>query len=297
MMCLKPILLVSAVVCLINADKTPLKDRIFNCKLIPFKKHHSIFESIIPSIITPPVDSAVPGEYTVHAGGTKFSTEPVLVPTAVPAEPKLEVQNPQPQEVQNPPQPDVQYPPQQEVQYTPQSEVQYAVPPQPDVQYPVPQQEGQPPAAPQQEVQNTPLQQPLYPPQHESQRPAQHHVEQNLPPLNEGLYPPQHDGQYYQLKSKGMYYPPPNYQGFTTNNFPYNYPIYGQNVLRSVKPLDGQTYPLQQHPYRVNMFIRQPIPYYNPEHVYGQYTAPLYNYEPQMPRTAQALTGKKAKSP
>ncbi|NP_001191988.1 uncharacterized protein LOC100161332 precursor [Acyrthosiphon pisum] len=288
MMCFKAILLVSAIVCLINAEYIPLKERIFKCKLIPFKKHHSIFDGIIPSIITSPADPAVPDEYTVPAGGTTFGTDPVPVPTAeVPVEPHREVQNPPPQEVQHPPQPDVHYPPQPDVQY----------PPQPEVQYPVPQQEGQPPVAPQQEVQNTPLQQPLYPPQHEGQRPAQPNVEQILPSSNEGLYPPQHNGQYYQLQNTGMYYPPPNYQGFITNNVPYNYPVYGQNILRSVKSLDGQTYPLHQRPYRVNMFIRQPNPYYNAPQVYGQYAAPQYNYVPQMPRTAQALTGKKSKSP
>ncbi|XP_060866749.1 calcium-binding protein P-like [Metopolophium dirhodum] len=321
MMCFKAILLVSAIVCLISAEYIPLKERIFKCKLIPFKKHHSIFDSILPSIMTSPADSAVPDEYTVPEGGTTFGTEPVPVPTAVPVEPHREVQNPPPQEVQHPPQPDIQYPPQLEVQYPPQSDVQYPpqpsvqyppqpevqyppkpdvqYPTQPEVQYPVTQEEGQPPAAPQQVVQNTPLQQPLYPPQHEGQRPAQHHVEQNLPSSNEGLYPPQHNGQYYQLQNTGMYYPPPppNYQGFTTNNVPYNYPVYGQNVLRSVKSLDGQTYPLHQLPYRVNMFIRQPNPYYNAPQMYGQYAAPQYNYVPQMPRTAQALTGKKAKSP
>ncbi|CAI6348138.1 unnamed protein product [Macrosiphum euphorbiae] len=319
MMCFKAILLVSAIVCLISAIDIPLKERIFKCKLTSFKKHHSIFEGIIPSILTSPADPAVPDEYTVPAGGTTFGTEPVPVPTAVTVEPHREVQNPPPQEVQHPlpqevqhppqpdvqhpPQPDVQYPPQPEVQYPPQPEIQYPpqpeiqYPPQPEVQYPVPQQEGQPPAAPQQEVQNTPQQQHLYPPQHDGQRPAQPHVEQILPPSNGGLYPPQHNGQYYQLQNTGMYYPPPNYQGFTTNNVPYNYPVYGQNVLRSVKSLDGQTYPLLQRPYRVNMFIRQPSPYYNAPPVYGQYAAPQFNYVPQIPRTAQALTAKKAKSP
>lgn len=256
-------MLVSAIVCLVSAEKIPLKQRIFKCKPIPFKKHHSIFESIIPSIVVSSVDSAdVPGEYNnVPAEVTTLGTDPV-----VPAEPQQEEQNP---------------PPLQEVQY----------PPQPEVQYPVSQQEVQPAVAPQQEVvQNPPEQRPLYPPQHEGQ---QHYTEQNPQFSN-------NNGPYYLPQTEGMYYPPPNYQSFTTNNVPYNYPVYGQNMLRSVQSLDGglQTYPPQQRPHRVNLLIRKPVQYYsnNAPPLYDQYTVPQYNYVSQAPRTAQAITGGKAKS-
>ncbi|XP_060852148.1 ataxin-2 homolog [Rhopalosiphum padi] len=269
MMCFKAIVLVSAIACLISAEKKSLlKDRIFHCKHIPFKKH-SIFDLVIPSIEpSPPVDSAVPVGYTIPTEVTTLGAEPL--PTQEPAVPQ--------QEVQYPTQPEMQYP-------TSQQEAQSPVAPQQEVQNP-----------PQQEVQNPPQQQPLYPPQHEGQRPAQHSVAQN-PPSNEGLYPPQHNGQYYppqnggqyyQPHNEGLYYPPPNYQGFT-NYAPYNYPVYGQNVLRSVKSLDGQTYTTHQRPQRVNMFIRQPTPYYNAPHPYGFYAAPQYNYEPQAPKIPKAL--------
>ncbi|XP_022178304.1 calcium-binding protein P-like [Myzus persicae] len=305
MMCLKAIVLVSTIVCLINAEMIPLKERIFKCKLLQLKKHHSMLESIFPSIVASPVDSAVTGEYIVPDGVTTVGTDPAPVPTAVPIAPHQEEQNPPPQEVQYPqqevqhPPQEVQYPPQevqhppQEVQYPPQTvqypsqpEIQYPL--QPEVQYPVPQQEGQPTAAPPQEVQNPPQQRPLYPPQHNVQY---------YPPQNEGqYYQPQNEGQYYQPQNEGVYYPPPNYQGFTTNNVPYNYPVYGQNVLRSVKSLDGQTNMLHQRPYRLNMLVRKPITYYNAPPVYDQYAAPQYNYVSQAPRTAQALTGSKSKT-
>lgn len=275
MMCFKIIVLLSAIACLISAEKRSLKERIFNCKLIPLKKHHSIFDSVIPSIEhSLPVDSAVPIDYTVPTGVPTLGIEPVPTPL-----------------------PDV---PEQEVQYPPQQEVQYPL--QPEAQYPAPQQEGQPPVMPQQEmlnppqqevqnppqpeVQNPPQQQILYPPQHEGQRPSQHYIAQN-PPSNEGLYPPQHNGQYYSFQNEGLYYAPSNYQGFT--NVPYNYPVYGQNVLRSVKSFDGQMYTTHQQPYRINMHIPQPIPYYNNPLAYGLYTAPQYNYVPQQPKTPKAL--------
>ncbi|XP_025199663.1 fibrous sheath CABYR-binding protein-like [Melanaphis sacchari] len=272
----KAIVLVSVIVCLISAEKKSLKERIFNCKLLPFKKHHSIFNGAIPSIESSlPIDFAVPINYAVSTEVTTHDTE--LLPTPSPAVSQQQVQ----------------YPPQQEVQYPSQPEIQY--PPQPEVQYPEPQQQGQPPVVsqqevqnppqqevqnpPQQEVQNPPQQQPLYPPQHEGQRPAQYLVAQNSPSY-EGLYPPQHTGQYY---------PSPNYQDTTYYNVPYNYPVYGQNVLRSVKSVDGQTYTTYQHPYKMNMFIRHPNPYYNAAHTYGLYDAPAqYDYIPQK-HTPKAL--------
>lgn len=271
--------MVSTVAYLVCAEKKPLKERLYKCKLSPLIKHHSIFDAFVPSIIPSlPIVSTVPNEYTVDTTlgiGSVPAAEPAL------------------------PQPEVQLPLQSEVQYSPEPEVQS-----PTVAPSVPQPEEQPPA--QQQVAQ---EQPLYPPQHEGQHAAaQQQVSQNPPPQNEGLYPPQHNAQYYPaqnegqyytqqnngqyypaqnpvqyypVQNQGLYYQPPNYIG--TNNVPYNYPVYGQNVLRSVKALDAQI----NHSPNGYMLVQKPYPY---KYIPRAYAAPFYyNYVPRAPKTPQAL--------